>query len=108
MASLCSAIQVHCSVQKPSTSNNFHYFKNSLSSAFKPFLKELEQLSLRIDVSTHIKKTSVKLLDAFVDLFFEFVDQPLLPSQSNFAPVDELEEAVVISITATEGRIPDD
>ncbi|KDP34146.1 hypothetical protein JCGZ_07717 [Jatropha curcas] len=37
---------------------------------------------------------------------FEFVDQPLLPSQENFAPVDELQEAVVV--TNIDGKIPDD
>ncbi|KAM4074566.1 hypothetical protein ACB094_10G102800 [Castanea mollissima] len=36
---------------------------------------------------------------------FEFVDQPLLPSQSNFAPVDELKEALLI--INIEGKIPD-
>lgn len=33
------------------------------------------------DIPKAIKETSFKLLDAFVDLVFEFVDQPLLPSQ---------------------------
>lgn len=28
-----------------------------------------------------VKETCFKLLDAFVDFVFEFVDQPLLPSQ---------------------------
>jgi carotenoid cleavage dioxygenase len=48
----------------------------------QPFLRELEQLSLRIDVSkAFFKNTSLRLLDVFVDSMFEFVDQPLLPSQ---------------------------
>lgn len=47
----------------------------------QPFLRELQQLSMRIDVSKTIKNTSVNLLDAFVDHMFEFVDHPLLPSQ---------------------------
>ncbi|CAI0441372.1 unnamed protein product [Linum tenue] len=47
------------------------------------------------------------LLDAFVDFAFRFVDQPLLPSQSNFAPVEELKEAVPVT-DLVEGVIPDD
>ncbi|KAF3446046.1 hypothetical protein FNV43_RR11224 [Rhamnella rubrinervis] len=52
-----------------------------------------------------IKSAFTTMLDAFVDSVFEFVDQPLLSSQSNFAPVDELGGAVVI--TSIEGEIPD-
>ncbi|KAK2661244.1 hypothetical protein Ddye_007777 [Dipteronia dyeriana] len=64
------------------------------------------QLSLRIDVSKTIKTAFVKFLDAFVDHVFEFIDQPLLPIQSNFAPVDEMRAAVLIK--SIEGEIPDD
>nr|POE96774.1 hypothetical protein CFP56_27440 [Quercus suber] len=60
---------------------------------------------MQFDVSKTIKNASVKILDAFVDLVFEFDDQPLLPSQSNFAPVDELKEALLI--IDIEGKIPD-
>ncbi|XP_022731766.1 carotenoid 9,10(9',10')-cleavage dioxygenase 1-like [Durio zibethinus] len=109
MASFRLPVHVHCSAQKPSISSpNFDHFKATVSSAFKPFLREIQQLPLRIDVhvSEAVKSTSVKLLDAFVDSVFEFVDQPLLPSQSNFAPVQELKEAV--QVTSIQGEIPDD
>ncbi|KAH0715635.1 hypothetical protein KY284_008540 [Solanum tuberosum] len=53
-----------------------------------------------------LKETIFKLLDNFVDLTFEFVDQPLSPSQSNFAPVEEIGEAV--RVTIIQGKIPDD
>ena len=36
---------------------------------------------MQFDVSKTIKNASVKILDAFVDLVFEFDDQPLRPSQ---------------------------
>ncbi|MCD7458498.1 hypothetical protein HAX54_038385, partial [Datura stramonium] len=42
----------------------------------------------------------------FVDFVFEFIDQPLLPSQSNFTPVEEIGESV--RVTKVEGKIPDD
>ncbi|KAK4558933.1 hypothetical protein RGQ29_008259 [Quercus rubra] len=71
----------------------------------QPVLRDLRQVPLQIDVFKTIKNDSVNLLDAFVDLVFEFVDQPLLPSQSNFAPVDELKEA--LQIINIEGKIPD-
>ncbi|GMJ15898.1 carotenoid cleavage dioxygenase 1, CAROTENOID CLEAVAGE DIOXYGENASE 1 [Hibiscus trionum] len=107
MASSCLLFHVHCSAQKPSlSSTNLGHFKSTLSSAFKPFLKEIQQLPLRMDVPVGVKNTSLKLVDAFVDFVFEFVDQPLLPSQSNFAPVDESKEGV--QVTDIEGEIPDD
>ncbi|GLU01446.1 hypothetical protein SLE2022_187530 [Rubroshorea leprosula] len=101
-----TTFQVRCSVQKPSISAPFQHFNTTFSSAVKPFLKELQQLPLQTDVLKTIKNMSTKLLDAFVDSTFEFVDQPLSPSESNFAPVDELEEAVVV--TNIEGEIPND
>ncbi|KAK3227128.1 hypothetical protein Dsin_006990 [Dipteronia sinensis] len=99
--------QVKCSLQKSSFSHNFDHLK-TLSSAYKPLQGELHhQLSMiRSNVSKTIKDASVKLLDTFVDRVFEITDQPLPRSQSNFAPVNELEEAVLI--TSIEGEIPDD
>ncbi|XP_011005228.1 PREDICTED: carotenoid 9,10(9',10')-cleavage dioxygenase 1-like [Populus euphratica] len=61
---------------------------------------------MKIDVSQSMKNTSRKMLDAFVDSAFQFVDQPLLPSQSNLAPVEEIGEAV--NVNAIEGEIPVD
>ncbi|KAE7997065.1 hypothetical protein FH972_001732 [Carpinus fangiana] len=69
-------------------------------------VRELRQVPMQIDASRSIKNATVKILDAFVDSVFEFAhDHPLLPSQTNFAPVDELEEALLI--TDIEGNIPD-
>ncbi|CAN0907179.1 Carotenoid 9,10(9',10')-cleavage dioxygenase 1 [Linum grandiflorum] len=108
---------VNCRTQRPPSLRPPHdAFRHNLntflSSTFKPVFKELQQLNIipimRIDfpIKHIIKKASGQLLDAFVDSTFKFVDQPLLPSQSNFAPVDELKEAVRIS--DIEGDIPDD
>lgn len=48
----------------------------------QPFLGELEQHFFGVDVLKAAgKSTSVKLLDAFVDSAFQFVDYPLDPSQ---------------------------
>ncbi|XP_019184825.1 PREDICTED: carotenoid 9,10(9',10')-cleavage dioxygenase 1-like isoform X2 [Ipomoea nil] len=66
----------------PKKSNNL--ISTLLSSSFKH------------NVPTTLKETSVRLLDAFVDLVYEFKDQPWLPSQANFAPVEEREEAIVL------------
>ncbi|GLT25466.1 hypothetical protein SLA2020_005920 [Shorea laevis] len=89
----------------PSQQSLIQHFNSILSSGFKPFLTSL-RLPLQMDVSKTIKNASTKLLNAFVDSVFEFVDQPFLPSQSNFAPVNELREAV--TVTSIEGEIPDD
>lgn len=102
MASSYLAFQVNCGLQKPSISHNFNHLKTTLSSYVlyfgllpefmrylhltwmsyheQPLLGELQQPSMRFDVSKTIKNTPMKLLDAFVDHMFEFVDQPLLPS----------------------------
>ncbi|KAF6164198.1 hypothetical protein GIB67_010168, partial [Kingdonia uniflora] len=69
-----------------------------------PFLAELQQFSLRLDVSKKVKDMSKRLLDMFVDSAFQFFDQPLLPSQNNFAPVDEIGD--VVKIMGIEGEIP--
>ncbi|KAF4372936.1 hypothetical protein G4B88_018101 [Cannabis sativa] len=51
--------------------------------------------NIMIRIEHVMKNTSIKILDAFVDSMFEIIDQPLLPSQKNFEPVeDELGEAV--------------
>ncbi|GMY17588.1 carotenoid 9,10(9',10')-cleavage dioxygenase-like [Fagus crenata] len=112
MAAAIMAFQVSGNIlRRPSLSHSFDHFKNTLSSVFKksfnkqPFLKDSQQIPMQIDVSKSIKNAYVNLLDAFVDSVFEFVDQPLLPSQSDFAPVDELKEALLI--TNIEGTIPD-
>ncbi|XP_060963184.1 carotenoid 9,10(9',10')-cleavage dioxygenase 1 [Cannabis sativa] len=61
--------------------------------------------NIMIRIEHVMKNTSIKILDAFVDSMFEIIDQPLLPSQKNFEPVeDELGEAVVI--TTIQGNIP--
>ncbi|WVZ18495.1 hypothetical protein V8G54_005817 [Vigna mungo] len=72
----------------------------------QPLKKILPGLPLPIDVQKTMTDAAAKLLEAFVDSFFEFVDQPLLPSQSNFAPVEELGEAILV--TSIQGSIPDD
>lgn len=45
----------------------------------QPVLKKLELIIK--DVHQTTKTIPMKMLDAFVDLAFEIVDQPLLPSQ---------------------------
>ncbi|XP_015084337.1 carotenoid 9,10(9',10')-cleavage dioxygenase 1-like [Solanum pennellii] len=98
--------KVNCFFQRPSVPSKVEDLKASISSALKPFSRDLVHFSIVADIPKAVKETSIKLLHAFVDSVFEFVDQPLLPSQSNFAPVDEIGEAVVV--TTVEGKIPDD
>ncbi|KAK1630172.1 hypothetical protein QYE76_004487 [Lolium multiflorum] len=74
----------------------------------KSLFQELQtQLSFRIDeASKLLKNTPQKLLDAVVDSTFKFSDQTLHPSESNFAPVDEI--GGPIEILQIEGEIPED
>ncbi|XP_059314552.1 carotenoid 9,10(9',10')-cleavage dioxygenase 1-like isoform X1 [Lycium ferocissimum] len=106
MAACIYACQVNCRSQKPIIIPKCKNLRASVSSTLKPFLTNLEHFPLIVDVPKVMKETAFKLLDTFVDLTFEFVDQPLSPSQSNFAPVDEIGEAV--RVTAMEGKIPND
>ncbi|XP_061367388.1 carotenoid 9,10(9',10')-cleavage dioxygenase 1-like [Gastrolobium bilobum] len=108
MATSYNTFLVNCTFQKrPSyLSDNSPHHKALLSSVFKPIMRALPEVPLQIDVPKTMTNTASKLLNAFVDSFFEFIDQPLLPSESNFAPVEELGEA--IHITSIRGQIPDD
>ncbi|RVX17657.1 Carotenoid 9,10(9',10')-cleavage dioxygenase 1 [Vitis vinifera] len=106
MASSSFALPLHGSVGEHSTSHRYHPIKSSLSSTVKPFMKDLLKTSLRADVSKTIKNTSQRILDAFVDSVFQFVDQPLLPSQKIFAPVEEIGEDV--EVICNEGNVPAD
>ncbi|CAI9784894.1 unnamed protein product [Fraxinus pennsylvanica] len=106
---MASTLQVNCSKERPSLSHKFDdHSRGSLPSSlsFKPLFRKFQQNPILANVPNIIKEASVRIIDIFVDLAFEFVDQPLLPSQSNFAPVEELGEA--IRVTSIEGRIPDD
>ncbi|THF97140.1 hypothetical protein TEA_013386 [Camellia sinensis var. sinensis] len=81
MATLCLASQVKGSIHKQPIPHRIGELKTSLSSTVKPFIQELEKLPMRIDVSKTIKSVTLRILDAFVDSVFQFVDQPVLPSQ---------------------------
>ncbi|WJX42008.1 hypothetical protein P8452_29289 [Trifolium repens] len=102
---------VNCCIQKgPShhVSDSSHHDNNiPLLSIFKPNkISSLPEVSLQIDVPKTMKNSVAKLVDVFVDSFFEFIDKPLPPSKSNFAPVEELGEAILV--TCIQGRIPTD
>ncbi|KAM3302775.1 hypothetical protein P3S67_013805 [Capsicum chacoense] len=104
-ACICRCQVNYCGLKRP-TMPKFTDFRASVSSNLKPILTNLEHFPLILDIPKVMKETTFKLLDTFVDLAFEFVDQPLLPAQSNFAPVEEIGEAV--RVTEIQGKIPDD
>ncbi|KAL4194116.1 hypothetical protein AMTRI_Chr05g57680 [Amborella trichopoda] len=60
-------------------------------------MKNLEHLPLKTHVSEILKGASQRVLNAFVDSVFQFVDQPTTESQSNFAPVEEIGKEIRIS-----------
>ncbi|KAL7595358.1 hypothetical protein Lser_V15G28267 [Lactuca serriola] len=100
---ITKAIQVHCCAQRPS----FDQHKNLLLSSFQPLMGEVLKFPMKIQVSrAMIKKTSMDLLDVFTNSMFKFIDHPSLPSQSNFAPIEELGESVCVD--DIQGRIPND
>ncbi|XP_057737840.1 carotenoid 9,10(9',10')-cleavage dioxygenase-like [Arachis stenosperma] len=81
-----------------------HSNSAGFSTIFNPMLRSLQQIKLQIDTSKAMKSITTKFLDAVVDSVFQFVDVPRLPSQSNFAPVEEIGEPILI--TDIEGEIP--
>ncbi|KAL0330355.1 UNVERIFIED_CONTAM: Carotenoid 9,10(9',10')-cleavage dioxygenase [Sesamum radiatum] len=85
---------------RPSTSSSSAAYKVMKPIPYHP------QISTIMDLPRTIKEIPGKLLDALVDHVFEFVDQPYLPSQSNFGPVEEIGKAV--RATAVHGSIPHD
>ncbi|XP_075508291.1 carotenoid 9,10(9',10')-cleavage dioxygenase-like isoform X1 [Primulina tabacum] len=96
-----------CTQRSTPSSHKFGSLELPIPSFSKPLLRDFKDnipVGIR-DAPKIIKEAPVRLLDSFVDLVFEFVDQPLLPSQSNFAPVEEIEEAV--NLIYVQGSIPD-
>ncbi|XP_022635956.1 uncharacterized protein LOC111241584 [Vigna radiata var. radiata] len=92
MAASFATLPPYCSIQKRPFTFQHHLITFRLSSNTKLILRALP----------HIK---TKFLNAVVDSAFQFVDQLVLPSQTNFAPVEELGEAMDIS--DIEGHMPD-
>ncbi|XP_073055358.1 carotenoid 9,10(9',10')-cleavage dioxygenase 1-like isoform X2 [Primulina eburnea] len=105
IASNSSVIQVSCSLQRPPPLSPKYAVHSKVS--FTSPLSLKKRFPIIHNLGRTVKEASLKLLDAFVDLTFQFVDQPLLPSQSNFAPVEEIGAAVEV-VGAVSGTIPDD
>ncbi|KAK2979490.1 hypothetical protein RJ640_002023, partial [Escallonia rubra] len=106
MATFCLASHVKASVHKQPSTHGVGKLTTTFATSIKPLFQELENASLKIKVSETIKSASSRMLDAFVDSVFQFVDQPLLPSQRNFAPVEEIGNTV--EVDCVEGEIPAD
>ncbi|CAI9093528.1 OLC1v1029040C1 [Oldenlandia corymbosa var. corymbosa] len=107
MASCCSYRIFNCHAQDSVPNKLVHFNKRSNSSLIiKPNVELPEIPNLVQAASNVIKQASIKLLDAFFESTFQFVDQPLLPSESNFAPVEEIGKRVEVDIV--EGEIPND
>ncbi|KAK9156811.1 hypothetical protein Scep_003385 [Stephania cephalantha] len=89
----------------PAAAPNFSMKSSSSSLSFKPISKKLEkpeQVGKNIPFES-IKAAFATLVNAFVNSAFEFGENQMI-LQGNFAPVDEIGEAVVIS--NIEGQIP--
>ncbi|KAM0938555.1 putative 9-cis-epoxycarotenoid dioxygenase [Dioscorea sansibarensis] len=102
MNSFCLSSNAHGSVRRPFLLHSFHHLSTSLSSTFK----DLDQVKLKLDVPKLLETASLKMLDGFVDSTFQFINQPTLPSQRNFMPVEEIGEETMV--TSIDGDIPAD
>nr|XP_043639850.1 carotenoid 9,10(9',10')-cleavage dioxygenase 1-like [Erigeron canadensis] len=72
----------------------------------QPMIGEWAIATLKSEASKAIKMAPLAIFNTLVDSIFQFVDQPMLPSQANFAPVDEIGEPVKVSFS--HGEIPGD
>ncbi|KAI5002036.1 hypothetical protein ZWY2020_026686 [Hordeum vulgare] len=100
-------LQVQQQQKKPTiTRPNATRFSTQIKTT--PYLKELQRhLTVRLGEASDAMSNAYKaLLDAFVESTFTFSDQLLRPTESNFAPVDEVGER--IKIMEIEVTIPAD
>ncbi|KAK1630217.1 hypothetical protein QYE76_004532 [Lolium multiflorum] len=101
------AIENHTISALPNDPEHQKYQRVSNEGSKSLFQELQRQLSSRFDEASQVLKNAPHmLLDAIVDSTFKFNDQALLPSESNFAPVDEIGES--IEILQIEGEIPTD
>ncbi|KAK1370241.1 Carotenoid oxygenase [Heracleum sosnowskyi] len=97
MAICTATFRTKLSAEKPSsTSHTFGRLITTMISSFKPLLSEFQHIPMRIDVQKTWKDSSMKILDVFVDTVFKFEDQPYLENQSNFAPIEEIGNKVLL------------
>ncbi|KAL1833222.1 hypothetical protein ACET3Z_002873 [Daucus carota] len=106
MAVCNTTCRMKLSAEKPSAPHAVEHMITTMISSFKPVLRELQHIPIKIDVQKTLKNTSIKLLDAFVDKMFKFVDQPYLETQRNFVPVEEMGNKVLVN--NVQGAIPCD
>ncbi|CAN6162337.1 unnamed protein product [Urochloa humidicola] len=91
----------------PATSISSSPKKPSFRELLSNFSPKISNLSSKMDeASKALKNVPQRFLDVLVDSTFKFTDQALNPSESNFAPVDEIGES--IKIYQIEGAIPED
>ncbi|KAL1833221.1 hypothetical protein ACET3Z_002872 [Daucus carota] len=106
MAICTASFRTKLSAEKPSTTHAFDRIITTMISSFKPVLSEFQRIPTRIDVQKTWKNSSMKLLDVIVDTVFKFEEQSYLENQSNFAPVEEIGDKVLLN--NVEGAIPCD
>ncbi|KAC9164488.1 hypothetical protein E3N88_46279 [Mikania micrantha] len=97
----CLVSRVTCSTNNHPINLGVGYLKDALSTAVK-----MELPTLKMEASRAIKMAPLALLNTLVDSMFQFVDQPMLPSQKNFYPVEEIGEQV--KVDCSHGEIPED
>ncbi|KAL7610188.1 hypothetical protein Lser_V15G10472 [Lactuca serriola] len=104
--STCVLSSIKCSTNNHPISFNVGNLKTALSSIVKLSVQKLENSTLKIEAGKAIKAASTAMLNTLVDSIFEFVDQPMLPYEKNFAPIGEIGELVKVDYQA--GKLPED
>ncbi|KAK1438273.1 hypothetical protein QVD17_04079 [Tagetes erecta] len=97
---------VTCSTKNHPITFGVEYFKTTLSSVVKPLVRDMKLSKLKREASRSIKMARLEMLNTLVDSIFQFIDQPMLPSQKNFSPVEEIGEHV--EVYCSHGEIPQD
>ncbi|KAI4380905.1 hypothetical protein MLD38_007041 [Melastoma candidum] len=103
-SSISSYVNASSIQRKPSSARAVDRLRTSVAPAVKPSRNELRQVLLQTKVAETFKKASGMALDAIVDSLFKFSYQEYAPTQKNFAPVEEIGDAVLVE--CEEGKIP--
>ncbi|KAI3698402.1 hypothetical protein L2E82_41919 [Cichorium intybus] len=78
----CVLSGVKCSTNDHPFSFKVGDVKIALSSIVKPSIQKLENSTLKTEAAKAIKTASSAMLNTLVDSIFQFVDQPMLPSET--------------------------
>nr|XP_043640066.1 carotenoid 9,10(9',10')-cleavage dioxygenase 1-like [Erigeron canadensis] len=102
----CVLPSVRCSASNHPVSFKVSDLNTAISNAVKLTKRKQEKSNLATEANKAIQRASLAILNSLVDSIFQFTDQPMHPSQKNFAPVEEIGE--LVKVDDCQGEVPKD